>query len=283
LLPEKEEFRRTFRDDANDFIDEDEFRVKNYNIEIDACAHSPSTHHSGVTIVGLFDGIPILRRIEESKWLCEYNLVAELGGASEKFRKRNDKLLTTANVSHVTREQILRATSYFDAKHRHDLVNNVLKNTTLQQAYDFLSRGLPRQVGLERDEKFGPLAKIYNIELKEFAPPQFKLLVHTIDASPNDLNAICPQIAYKVRSLANNKIVRLAKFGPIDSKMCLAEPQWQLDSILQNQQQMLQEIDEDCLFTPPTIDSLDKKFRKNIYTQQNAKTLDFSVKNAVNF
>ena len=77
-------------------------------------------------VVGLFDGIPILRRIEESKWLCEYNLVAELGGASEKFRKRNDKLLTTANMSHVTREQILRATSYFDAKHRHDLVNNVI-------------------------------------------------------------------------------------------------------------------------------------------------------------
>ncbi|MEN2499150.1 MAG: tRNA pseudouridine synthase 2 [Marteilia pararefringens] len=231
------------------------FRVRKSDVVLEIL-DCPVFHHSGIVIVGLYQGCEILRQIKSSKWLSEYEIKSSLGRATRTFCSRHHKLnipITDHDPMHfVTHEQLLRAVSVIDAKCRHEFMQQITMNTTAEQAYSILSQGLPRITGFEHHCKTNiiPQQKIYNVHLSEFIHPTFNIIVHGIDLETKYLDTISPLVINRIakdKALVSNDAIRKTRFGPIDHTMCLALPEWSLANIIDNQIKTMISIKEEHL------------------------------------
>ncbi|MES1903167.1 MAG: TruB pseudouridylate synthase (N terminal domain), partial [Paramarteilia canceri] len=101
------------------------FQTKIYSKDIDlVIIKSPGSLHSGIALVGIFDGVKILEHIEtHSKWLEEYELYGHLGESNCELRDNTELPVRLFESKHITTVQISRAVSLMDAKHRFELTH----------------------------------------------------------------------------------------------------------------------------------------------------------------
>ncbi|MES1903332.1 MAG: synthase member 2, partial [Paramarteilia canceri] len=116
-------------------------------------------------------------------------------------------------------------------------------------AYEILSKGLPRFSRLN-------IPKIYSVQLTRFDHPYFKLMVHCIDGEENLIHEIIPCIGHKLKTHALNTSIRLKRYGPLTVDDCLAYPEWNLKTIMDNMGHMTNKISQKSLFTSAVIQEI---------------------------
>ncbi|KAI1723431.1 putative tRNA pseudouridine synthase 2 [Ditylenchus destructor] len=173
---------------------------------------------SGVCLLGINDGCDELESIRERAWLNDYSLEGEFGRESHEHRIKGREV-AQASFGHVTRKHIER----------------FLSKTRMQYkrvSFEFANADLQSQEAFELARQGSPI--VYNVELKTYRPPNFRLNMQVTGETDVFLRGFIHETGCSLETTACPRSLRRSRQGPFNVEHALLDKYFHLVSILKN-------------------------------------------------
>lgn len=180
-------------------------------------ANPMKTFSSGVTLIGIGNGLSIIRPIVNAKLMRVYHVSGKLGLSTQDFTY-NGRIIEQSTYAHVNKERLDRVIAGIQAGHQRHMFSAAGIDLQTEEAYQLACKGLLRPT----DPKFGPV--IYGMRCIHFKEPDFTLEIHAINETCVYLMKIIHELGLELRTNAVCTKLRRIRFGQFTLEHALLFP-----------------------------------------------------------
>ncbi|XP_054271967.1 pseudouridylate synthase TRUB2, mitochondrial [Macrosteles quadrilineatus] len=186
-------------------------------------------HTSGVLLLGLNQGVRIVRALEHAHQIRTFHVTGQLGRATDTYFT-DGKVVERSKFKHVSRERMDKLLASIQAAHQRTMFELSGVDIQSQDAYELAVKGMIRPADPN-------VPMIYGIKCVEFNPPDFTLEIHSTNESEIYLKKLINAIGIKLHTAAVCSGLRCIRHSYFTVQNALLRKHWTLQHVIDNLQE----------------------------------------------
>lgn len=192
------------------------------------CANYIDFNSSGLVVAGVGkEGVRLARILEESNFVRSYEVKCKFGRATDNFFEFG-RTVEKSTWRHIQRSRLDFCLSKILSMHRKMYFRTAGVDMLSQDAYELAAGGPTRPITCRSE----PL--LYSLKCTKFDPPDFTLLIQTINENIGFIGQLVNGVGIKSRSNASISSLRCTRYGHFTVENCLLEKDFTVEGVLNN-------------------------------------------------
>ena len=192
------------------------------------CANYIDYNSSGLVVTGVGkEGVRLARILEDSNFVRTYEIKCKFGRATDNFFDFG-RTVEKSTWKHIQKSRLDFYLSKILSMHRKMYFRTAGVDMLSQDAYELAAKGPTRPITYES------VPLLYSLKCTKFDPPDFTLLIQTINENVGFIGQLVNGIGIKSRSNACIASLRCTRYGHFTVENCLLEKDFTVEGVLNN-------------------------------------------------